>query len=125
MNQYSVVAYGGGTNSTAMLIGLKEHGIIPNIILFADTGAEQPRTYEYIPIMNEWLIKHGMPQITVVKNVDKNGKRLTLEQECLRSHILPALAYGHKDCSLKHKAGPQDKFCNNYGFECISIFHLC
>ena len=73
-----------------------------------------PGTYAYLPIMNQWLGGHGMPQITVVKYTDKNGDRLTLEQECLRSGTLPALAYGYKKCSLKHKISPQDKFCNNY-----------
>ena len=110
----NIVAYGGGTNSTAMLIGMHDRGIPVDLILFADTGNEQPHTYAFLPIMNEWLAAHGMPKITVVEYVDKNGDRLTLEQECLRSGTLPALAYGHKKCSLKHKVEPQEKFCNNY-----------
>lgn len=110
----NITAYGGGTNSTAMLIGLHRKSIPIDLILFADTGGEQPYTYEYIPIMNAWLTSHGMPEITVVEYTDQNGERLTLEQECLRSGTLPAIAYGHKNCSLKHKVGPQDKFCNNY-----------
>lgn len=77
-------------------------------------GAEQPHTYQFIPVMNEWLAAHGMPQITVVQNVDRYGNRLSLEMECLRSHTLPSIAYGYKRCSLKHKIGPQEKFCNNY-----------
>ncbi len=109
-----VVAYGGGVNSTAMLIWMHQNQIPVDLILFADTGCEQPHTYEYLPIMNGWLTAHGMPEITVVEYVDRNGDRLTLEQECLRSGTLPALAYGHKKCSLKHKVEPQDKFCNNY-----------
>ena len=64
--------------------------------------------------MNEWLVSHGMPEITTVKYTDQHGDRLTLEQECLRSGTLPAIAYGYKKCSLKHKIAPQDKFCNNY-----------
>ena len=46
--------------------------------------------------------------------MDRNGNRLTLETECLRSCTLPSIAYGFKRCSLKHKIGPQEKFCNNY-----------
>ena len=110
----SVLAYGGGVNSTALLVGLHQRGISIDLILFADTGGELPSTYAYLPIMNHWLKDHGMPQITIVEYTDKNGDRLTLEQECLRSGTLPALAYGYKKCSLKHKIGPQDKFCNNY-----------
>lgn len=85
-----------------------------DLILFADTGAEQPHTYQFIKTMNDWLRKRSLPEITVVKNVDRHGNRLDLETECLRSCTLPSIAYGHKQCSHKHKIAPQDKFCNNY-----------
>ena len=55
-----------------------------------------------------------MPPITRVYKTTRDGKRLTLEQECLQSGTLPSMAYGFKRCSLKHKIGPQDKFCNRY-----------
>ena len=55
-----------------------------------------------------------MPQITRVYKTTKDGGRLTLEEECLKSGTLPSIAYGFKRCSLKHKIGPQEKFCNNY-----------
>ena len=64
--------------------------------------------------MNEWLRAHGMPPITVVEKMDRNGNRLTLETECLRSGTLPSIAYGFKRCSQKHKVGPQEKFCNHH-----------
>ena len=104
----------GGSNSAALLVGLYNHHIPVDLITFADTGAEQPHTYQFIVTMNEWLAAHDMPQITVVENVDRYGNRLTLEMECLRSHTLPSIAYGYKRCSQKHKIGPQAKFCNNY-----------
>jgi 3'-phosphoadenosine 5'-phosphosulfate sulfotransferase (PAPS reductase)/FAD synthetase len=44
----NIVGYGGGTNSTAMLIGLYHKGIPVDLILFSDTGGEQPHTYEYL-----------------------------------------------------------------------------
>ena len=110
----NIVSYGGGTNSTAMLVGMYERGIPVDLILFADPGGEQPYTYEYLPIMDDWLARHGMPRLQTVCCTDKNGDRLTLEQECLRSGTLPAIAYGYKKCSLKHKIAPQEKFCNHY-----------
>ena len=64
--------------------------------------------------MDQWLKEHGMPEITRVYKTTKDGKRLTLEDECLKSGTLPSIAYGFKRCSLKHKIGPQEKFCNNY-----------
>ena len=44
----TIVAYGGGTNSTALLVGLLEQKEKPDLILFADTGGEKPHTYEHI-----------------------------------------------------------------------------
>lgn len=110
----NVVSFGGGTNSTAMIIGMYLHKIPIDLILFADHGAEQPHTYEFIQTFNVWLEKHGLPTITPVFYTDKGGNRMMLEEECLRSHTLPSIAYGFKKCSLKHKIGTQEKFCNNY-----------
>lgn len=55
-----------------------------------------------------------MPPITTVQKFDRDGNRLTLEEECLKSCTLPSIAYGYKRCSLKHKVGPQEKFCNHH-----------
>jgi hypothetical protein len=42
-----VVAYGGGVDSTAMLVGFKQRGVRPNLILMADPGSEKDETYQY------------------------------------------------------------------------------
>ena len=110
----NIVGYGGGTDSTAMLVGLWQHHVPVDLILFADPGGEQPHTYHYLRIMDQWLQEHGMPRIQRVWYTDRNGQRLTLEQECLRSASLPSIAYGWKKCSLKHKVAPQEKFCAHY-----------
>ena len=73
----NVVSFGGGTNSTAMIVGMYLHKIPVDLILFADPGAEQPHTYEYIEVFDEWLVKHGLPKITAVNCVDKDGNRLS------------------------------------------------
>jgi hypothetical protein len=110
----NIVSFGGGTNSTAMLIGMWEKKIPVDLILFADTGAERPETYDYIEIMNKWLIEHDMPEITIVETMDINGDRYSLERECLERKALPSIVYGYKKCSEKHKIRPQDKYCNNF-----------
>lgn len=109
----SIVSWGGGTNSTAMIIGLYCQHIPIDLILFSDTGGEHPHTYEFIGVFNRWLAAHGLPGITVLEYFTRDKNRLTLENECLRSKTLPAIAYGYKRCSLKHKIGVADKFCNN------------
>ncbi len=110
----NVVAFGGGVNSTAMIIEMNRRGIPIDLILFADPGAEQPHTYAHIEEFNEWLINHNLPKIVTVYATDKDGKRRTLEQDCIERCALPAIAYGFKTCSQHFKTQPQEKFCNNY-----------
>jgi hypothetical protein len=104
----TVASFGGGTDSTAMLIGMWERGEKVDLILFADTGGEKPHTYDHIKRFSEWLVKNGMPEITVVK-----GSK-TLEDDCLERRALPSIAYGFKTCSQRFKIQPQDKFMNNW-----------
>ena len=86
---------------------------ITDLISFADTGNEHPRTYAYLPIINAYLARHGFPLITVVRYVPKRFKHApysTLAGNCLSNSVLPSLAYGHKSCSSKWKAAPQEKY---------------
>lgn len=111
MSEFILVSYGAGVNSTAILVGMYQREIMPDLILFADTGGERPHTYDYIDMFSEWLADRGMPKITIVK---KGGIQETLEENLLRMNHLPALAYGYKQCSLKYKIQPQNKYCNNH-----------
>lgn len=113
-NEITVASYGGGTNSTAMLIGCVERGIPVDLILFADTGGERPHTYTFVSLFSTWLQEHGMPGIVTVKKVTRDGGILTLEDNCLQQRMLPSIAYGYKACSGKYKIQPQDKYCNNW-----------
>lgn len=97
-----VVSYGGGTNSTAMLIGMVEREERPDAILFADTGGERPETYEYVAMFSAWLQTRGFPAIETVR---KDGP--TLEEDCLKRKALPSVAYGFKSCSDHYKIRPQ------------------
>ena len=100
------VAFGGGTNSTAMLCGFRERGIKPDLILFADTGGELPETYEHVMEMDtQCRIWWGVGIETVKKNFQ--GEFEGLEGNCIRKKMLPSLAYGRKACSMKYKVQPQ------------------
>lgn len=96
--------YGGGTNSGAMLIGMYERGIRPDLITFADTGdwmqepAEKPETYNYVRLFSGWLVARGFPAITIVRH-----KTDTLYRSCMRNGTLPSKAYGFPGCSVKFK----------------------
>lgn len=104
-----VVAYGAGTNSTALLVEMVRLGEPVDAILFADTGGERPGTYAYVAMFSAWLVERGYPAITVVQ-----ASGATLEEDCLRRAALPALSYGFKTCSLRFKQQPQTKWLNNW-----------
>lgn len=118
-----VLSYGGGTNSTAMLIGMVERGIKPDHILFADTGGEKQGTYHYINYFNNWLYQHDFPLIETVKYKTRLGTNLTLEQDIIDHQTLPAIAFGFKTCSQKFKIAPQEKFINEH-YPNSQIIHL-
>lgn len=99
-----VVSYGGGTDSTAMLIEAYNRGIRPDLILFADTGSEMPHTYAYLPIIGEWLARVGFPPIQVVRS-----NRPPLHEDCTNKNTLPSAAFGFAGCTEPWKQRPLEK----------------
>lgn len=113
----SVVGYGAGVDSTAMLIGLTKAGIIVDYIIFSDVGAEKPETYSFIPKFSKWLVKNGQPEIIIVKYKREDGVEETLEQELNRRASLPPIAFGFKSCSEKYKIRPLKRFLKENDME--------
>ena len=105
-----VVSFGGGTNSTAVLCNMVKHQLIPDDIIFSDTGGEFGRTYKHIEVMNEWLLSKNFPTIKIVRYETREGEQITLEQDCLNNNTIPAIAFGWKTCSQKFKITPQVKY---------------
>jgi hypothetical protein len=106
-----VVCYGGGVDSTAMLIALHRQGIRPDVITFADVGGEKPETYAMVETMNEWCRSVGFPEIvTCTKLTLPTTGYDSLTGNCLDNETLPSLAFGKKSCSIKWKQGPQDQY---------------
>jgi hypothetical protein len=101
----SIVCFGGGVNSTAMLVGLVKLAQRPDLILFSDPGSEWPETYQFVHLLDEWLTERGFPEITWVKDENR-----TLEQECLAAHTLPSIVVGYRSCSDKYKIRPQSRY---------------
>lgn len=114
------MAFGGGTNSTAMLVGLYERGETVDLIIFADTGGEKPHTYRAVDEADAWGMAHGFPPIkrvsrkTTISKFERIGTYTTLEEDCLAKSMLPSIAYGFKGCSQKYKIEPQNKYCNSH-----------
>lgn len=121
-----IVSFGGGVNSAAMLVGMWERGIIPDQILFADTGSEKPETYEFIEIMRTWTVRNMDRGIVTIGHPTGD----TLLESCMRNGTLPSKAYGtlpskaygFPGCSVKFKHQPMEKYETSvYGPDAIII----
>jgi hypothetical protein len=110
-----VVSFGGGVDSTAMLIEMHTRGIRPDLILFADTGAEKSATYDHIKAFSAWCEGVGFPAVTVVRYSPPIAPYNDLEGNCTSNETLPSLAFGMKSCSLKWKVKPQHQFIEAWG----------
>lgn len=108
-----MVAFGGGVDSTAMVIGLVQRNEPIDLILFADTGGERPETYAHVESFSSWLKERGYPGIVTVWKV-KDGQRYTLEQDCTEHKALPSVAYGFKRCSDHFKIRPQNAYLREW-----------
>jgi hypothetical protein len=112
------VADGLGVDSMAMLILLRDLGIVPDAILFANTAAERDETYRYLPVVQAWCRKNGFPEVTVVEYVVKNFKNwppyFGLEENCLTNGTLPSEAFGMGSCSEKWKQQPQNNWTKTW-----------
>lgn len=118
MNQPLVVSCGVGRDSVAMLIGMWQRDIRPDLILFADVGAERQATYDYIPLLNDWLATVGFPQLTIVRYQVKDFKHwphyFSLEENLLTNACLASVSYGYHDCSSKWKLVPQHNYVKRW-----------
>jgi hypothetical protein len=119
-----VVSFGGGVNSTAMLIGMVLQGQRPDAIVFADTGGEKPETYDFVMQFRDWLSKQELtltvvaysPSLESPLGVDFScsSKHGSLEDECHNNGTLPSKAFGFGGCSQKWKRYPMDKFVEQW-----------
>ena len=113
-----VVAYGGGVDSTAMIVGLVERNVAIDAIVFADTGSEKPETYSYLDTMDRWLAQNNQPLITRVTRpewVNMKVPDLTLEDELLSLGTMPSWTFGRHSCSAKWKIDPQNNWTKQWG----------
>ncbi|MBK9005265.1 MAG: hypothetical protein IPM41_15870 [Sphingomonadales bacterium] len=106
----TIASWGAGIDSTAMIIELEAQGTPPDLVLFAETGAEYPETDAYIPVFEDWLAERQIPFRRVRYAPTRlNGKPdyRSLLEDILASKTLPAIAFGQHSCSLKWKVAPQ------------------
>lgn len=110
------VNFGGGVNSTALLLILHDRGIRPDWVLFSDTGSERPETYENVERVAAWSREVGFPFETV-RWVRRTGEFESVHANALRTGYLPSKAYGYSGCTYKWKIQPMAKWRKAHGFE--------
>lgn len=104
------LAYGLGVDSTAVIVGFVARGIRPDFILFADVGAEKQSTYDYLPIIQDYLLKHDFPPVTVVKYKPVYSPYTTIEGNMVMNGTLPGATFNKGSCTDKWKIKPQMKW---------------
>lgn len=108
------ISYGGGVNSTAMVIAMILKNERIDRIIFSDTGGEKPETYDYIEMFDNWIKSRLGFGITTVKFQDEQNRFSTLEEECLYRGYLPSRAIGKGNCSSQWKIRPMEKEVSNF-----------
>jgi 3'-phosphoadenosine 5'-phosphosulfate sulfotransferase (PAPS reductase)/FAD synthetase len=84
MSRKYVLSYGGGINTTALMILLVRKRMPFDEAVFADTGGELPETYKNVKVARRYLKRHGIP-LRVVRS--KNG---TLFETCKKRRVIPS-----------------------------------
>jgi len=109
-----VISYGVGTDSTALLVEAHRRCIRPDLIVWADTGSEHPRTYAYLTVIRDWLASVGFPDLTVTRWIRRDGSHTPLHEVCEDRKELPSAAYGYAGCSSKWKRQPIDRLIDTH-----------
>jgi len=110
------INFGGGVNSTALLLILHAKGLRPDWVLFADTGSERPETYENVERVEKWCQSVGFP-FAVTRWIRKTGQFESVHENALRTEYLPSKAYGYSGCTYKWKIQPMVKWRSQHGME--------
>jgi hypothetical protein len=113
-----IINYGGGTNSTALVIEAVRRGIEFDAVVMSDTGSEMPRTYEYMALFSDWLDREAGVPLTVVRWIRKMaphaGEFISLHDWCESGKTLPSRAFGMSGCTVKWKQQPVDRWVRDH-----------
>ena len=92
------LSFGGGVNSVAMMLYLLDEGWDFEAV-FVNHGTDWPETYEYLDMFQNWLVKRGFNQITVLKTNIQGCT--TLYDYCWMYKMVPSIM--QRWCTNKFK----------------------
>ncbi len=100
-DQLRVLSYGGGTQSTAMLILIKMGYITkPDIVIHADTGSELPETIEFIEAAKKYV-----EDVLKIPFAITKSHRGSLHDDYMKNGNIPII--GSRSCTGNFKILPQ------------------
>lgn len=87
VSDFVISSYGGGTNSTALLIECVKRGIRIDMILFADTGGEKPHP----ELLQKALEMEAQAELTDIAGLGRNfsWKSIHQQQDAFMDHFTP------------------------------------
>lgn len=101
---FEFLSYGGGVNSSAVVVLLQ-----PSHLIFADTGDEHPTTYQYIEtIIKPYVMNYGGSFVTV----RNEGKYQSLYEQSIAEHIIPVRV--NRWCTDKWKIRPIHRYLKEH-----------
>ena len=104
----TILSYGAGVNSTAIIaLALLKEIPMPDHIVFSDTGAEWPHTYQYM----DYIESKGI-RITYLTG---GTKGMTLIERCKRDKVIPSMM--SRWCTDYWKITPINKFRMSLGMD--------
>jgi len=98
-----VLSYGGGLNSSALLVWLVENKKPLDLMIFSDTGSEFDYTYKAIEYYKKYCKEKGIEFVAVKSNLSDS-----LYNYCKLKNIIPSRM--KRDCTSKFKISPIRKY---------------
>ena len=120
-NQFRVVSFSGGKDSTAMLLGMLERKMPIDAIVFCDTGLEFPEMYDHIDRVEEY-IKRPVTRL----RAEATFEYLMTEKPVAGTTRLGYMWPGPRNrwCTARFKDDPRKAFLRGVGREAIIIEYV-
>jgi len=111
----TILSYGAGVNSTAIIaLALLGKIPMPDYIVFSDTGAEWPNTYQYM----DYLECRGIP----ITYLTGGNKEMTLIDYCREKNFIPSRM--NRWCTDYWKIQPVKLFAQSLGEDVRTIIGI-
>ena len=112
-----ILTYGGGINSSALYFYIIEHSLPLDLVVFADTGAESPTTYDAIRRMQQQCANDGKEFVAV------KSKKGDMYQHYWNTKTIPTII--RRNCTTDFKIIPIRQYLRErYGKKAAFVMYV-